>query len=89
MYIIQITLASILSGFAVGFSITVFILEFFNSHFVLVLGEFVSDPDLCKLGLTVSFWLKTDQKNLDYFEKEKNYTYSYILSTGGQRSDSK
>lgn len=55
----------------------------------LLQGTCVADPDKCDGGLTVSVWIKYNQNEAKDFQKKHNYKYSYILSTGGQRQDSR
>ena len=56
--------------------------------FYFVSGECLADTDRCTNGLTVMFDIKMTpqliQKNLD-----AGNTHQYVISTGGQRKDSK
>ena len=53
-----------------------------------IVGECVSDPDKCSEGITVMFWIKMTAININTNLQGGN-THQYIISTGGQRRDSR
>ena len=51
-------------------------------------GECVADPDKCTAGITVIFWIKITASMIATNLNARN-THQYIISTGGQRRDSR
>ena len=55
---------------------------------LLIIGTCVSDPELCGQGLTVMFWLRITQKMITDMTNN-GMSHQYIISSGGQKSDSR
>lgn len=48
----------------------------------------MSDPDKCPAGITVMFWIKMTSAMISEM-LALEMTHQYILSSGGQKSDSR